>query len=178
MRSDLTIDAAELPTAAAIGKFERAGCLKLANFIESAKVEALREAALDAVGTCSQSIQVGTARYMVSVPISGVLGCADLYAPTGLRDCLSIVLGEKFVLNCFTCITAKPGAPANSSLTAGPTRRAPSRPDAAHRAVEMAGIRALKKAEAAGVFRRLPKDKYARWRVIDVTFTPREIVFL
>ena len=63
-------------------------------------------------------------------------------------------------------------------ITAGPTRRAPSRPDAAHRAVEMAGIRALKKAEAAGVFRRLPKDKYARWRVIDVTFTPREIVFL
>lgn len=50
--------------------------------------------------------------------------------------------------------------------------------DRAHQALASDGARALLKAEQAGVFAKLPKDKYDRWRLIDVTFTPREIKFL
>lgn len=45
-------------------------------------------------------------------------------------------------------------------------------------ALARAGARALIRSAAAGVFAKLPKDKYARWRLIEVTFTPREIRFL
>ena len=64
-------------------------------------------------------------------------------------------------------------------ITAGPKTLEPKgRLDAAHGALMRAGVRALKKSEAAGVFSRLPKDKHARWRVMNVIFTPREIRFL
>ncbi|MEL7465110.1 MAG: hypothetical protein AAFN79_13650 [Pseudomonadota bacterium] len=64
-------------------------------------------------------------------------------------------------------------------ITGGPRRVAPSGALSRElRALETAGVRALKKSEAAGVFRKLPSDKYAQWRVINVTFTPREIQFL
>lgn len=45
-------------------------------------------------------------------------------------------------------------------------------------ALARAGARALIRSASAGVFAKLPKDKYARWRLIEVTFTPREIRFL
>lgn len=57
-------------------------------------------------------------------------------------------------------------------------RRPSGRLDAQHNALMRAGVRALQKSAAKGVFARLPKDKYARWRRIDVTFTPKEIRFL
>ncbi|MEM7547335.1 MAG: hypothetical protein AAF367_17535 [Pseudomonadota bacterium] len=64
-------------------------------------------------------------------------------------------------------------------ITGGPTVLSPGgRLDAAHGALMRAGVRALKKSEAAGVFSKLPADKYARWKKINVTFTPREIRFL
>lgn len=64
-------------------------------------------------------------------------------------------------------------------ITAGPELLEPSgRLDAAHDALYRAGVRALKKAEAAGVFAKLPRDRYDRWRNMNVTFTPREIQFL
>ena len=67
----------------------------------------------------------------------------------------------------------------DGKITAGPKRTKPSGSVSREiRSLEIAGVRALKKSEAAGVFRKLPKDKYARWRVINVTFTPREIRFL
>ncbi len=40
-----------------------------------------------------------------------------------------------------------------------------------------AGHRALRRAENAGEFNRLPRDKYASWQIIHVTFTPEEIGF-
>ncbi len=40
-----------------------------------------------------------------------------------------------------------------------------------------AGNRALRRAENAGEFTKLPRDKYASWQVIHVTFTPEEIGF-
>ena len=57
-------------------------------------------------------------------------------------------------------------------------RRPRGRLDAANAALMRAGMRALHRAAGAGVFKRLPKDKYAKWRLIDVTFTPKEIRFL
>lgn len=44
-------------------------------------------------------------------------------------------------------------------------------------ALFQAGRRALKKAEIAGEFAKLPPNKYEGWRVIHVTFTPEEIGF-
>lgn len=112
MRPDLTIDAADLSAAGTARIFEQSGCLKLANFIDPAKIEALKNAALAAVRVGDAvAIQVGDARRMVPVPISGILGCTELYAPARLRDHFSMVLGEKFVLNCFTLVSAEPGAP-------------------------------------------------------------------
>ncbi|MEO0359773.1 MAG: hypothetical protein AAF322_01615 [Pseudomonadota bacterium] len=64
-------------------------------------------------------------------------------------------------------------------IVAGPTVLEPGgRLDASHAALMRAGVRALKKSEAAGVFGKLPADKHARWRVMNVIFTPREITFL
>lgn len=63
-------------------------------------------------------------------------------------------------------------------ITGGPKRVAGAGPAAGQRALEGAGVRALKRAEAAGVFRRLPSDKYAAWRLINVTFTPTELRIL
>ncbi|QIE55304.1 hypothetical protein G5B40_07455 [Pikeienuella piscinae] len=64
-------------------------------------------------------------------------------------------------------------------IIAGPEVLEPSgRLDAQHEALKRAGVRALKQSELAGVFARLPKDRYARWRVMNVIFTPREIQFL
>ena len=54
----------------------------------------------------------------------------------------------------------------------------PKSPNGAERALMRAGVRALVRSAAKGVFARLPKDKYASWRVIRVTFTPKEIQFL
>lgn len=47
----------------------------------------------------------------------------------------------------------------------------------AQRALFSAGSRALRKAEAAGEFRKLPVDKFASWQLIHVTFTPEAIGF-
>lgn len=44
--------------------------------------------------------------------------------------------------------------------------------------LERAGTNALKKASLSGVFARLPKDRYQRWKVMRVTFKPTEIEFL
>ena len=57
-------------------------------------------------------------------------------------------------------------------------RRPTGRLDGQHSALMRAGMRALGKSAASGVFARLPKDKYARWRLIDVTFTPKELRIL
>ena len=57
-------------------------------------------------------------------------------------------------------------------------RRPKGRLNAQQNALKSAGMRALVKSAARGVFSKLPKDKYARWRLIDVTFTPKEIRFL
>ena len=50
--------------------------------------------------------------------------------------------------------------------------------DPQHAALRRAALIALKRADDAGVFRALPADSYDRWRVIRVTFTPEEILFL
>ncbi len=64
-------------------------------------------------------------------------------------------------------------------IIAGPEVLQPSgRLDAAHDALYRAGVRALRRAEAAGVFSALPRDRYGSWRLMNVTFTPREIQFL
>ncbi|MFV0474671.1 MAG: hypothetical protein ACK5MQ_10780 [Pikeienuella sp.] len=67
----------------------------------------------------------------------------------------------------------------DGKIIGGPDVLEPSgRLDAPHDALMRAGVRALKRSEAAGVFAKLPKDRYARWRVMNVIFTPREIQFL
>ncbi|MEM1384519.1 MAG: hypothetical protein AAF713_07005 [Pseudomonadota bacterium] len=48
---------------------------------------------------------------------------------------------------------------------------------ASQRALFQAGRRALIKAQNAGEFQKLPRDKYAAWKLMRVTFTPEEIGF-
>lgn len=48
---------------------------------------------------------------------------------------------------------------------------------ATQEALFRAGNRALRRAENAGEFNRLPRDKYESWQIIHVTFTPEEIGF-
>jgi hypothetical protein len=48
---------------------------------------------------------------------------------------------------------------------------------ATQEALFRAGNRALMRAQNAGEFNRLPRDKYASWQIIHVTFTPEEIGF-
>lgn len=67
---------------------------------------------------------------------------------------------------------------ANGKIIGKPELRRPRSPSGAERALARAGILALLKSDAKGVFKRLPKEKHAKWRVIDVTFTPKEIQFL
>lgn len=57
-------------------------------------------------------------------------------------------------------------------------RRPTGRLDAQHNVLMRAGVRALRRSAQGGVFAKLPKDKYARWRLIDVTFTPKELRIL
>jgi hypothetical protein len=50
--------------------------------------------------------------------------------------------------------------------------------DARHNALRVRGLLALRKADEQGVFARLPRDSYDRWKTIVVTFTPEEILIL
>ncbi|MEX2519760.1 MAG: hypothetical protein WD969_10565 [Paracoccaceae bacterium] len=87
--------------------------------------------------------------------------------PTGLPDADSLAVKIRIEVN------------EAGKITAGPELLQPSgRLDAAHDALYRAGVRALKRAEAAGVFAKLPRDRYDLWRNMNVTFTPREIQFL
>ncbi len=56
--------------------------------------------------------------------------------------------------------------------------RAKGSSDSAHKALYRAGIRALKRAAAAGVFRKLPKDKYPRWKSLNFRLYPDKKVNL
>lgn len=67
---------------------------------------------------------------------------------------------------------------AAGKIVGRPELRRPSSPNGAESALARAGILALLKSDAKGVFKRLPKDKHARWRTIDVTFTPKELQVL
>ncbi len=114
MRPDLTIDTADLSGTDAIEVFGRAGCLKLRNFAAPERVAVLRDVVAEMVATSAcvgQSVQVGTQRHMLPVPISKNFDCPDIYASAELGSFLSSVLGEKYVLSCVTCVNAAAGAP-------------------------------------------------------------------
>lgn len=115
MPSELCIDRSALGTPEAARIFEQAGCLQIANFLPAAKIAALAEAAtflLDGPASKSHAIQVGANRYMIPVPVDGAFNDSDLFAPEELNAFFSLTLGDQFLLSCFTCIEAKPGAPA------------------------------------------------------------------
>lgn len=87
--------------------------------------------------------------------------------PQGLRNADQLAVTIRVELNQAGKIVGKPEV-----------RRPRGRLDAQQNALMRAGMRALVKSAARGVFARLPKDKYARWRLIDVTFTPTELRIL
>ncbi len=87
--------------------------------------------------------------------------------PQGLRNADNLAVTIRVELNQAGEIVGKPEV-----------RRPKGRLDAQNNALMRAGVRALRKSAASGVFSRLPKDKYARWRLIDVTFTPKELRIL
>jgi len=114
MPDELCVDRSALGTSEAAKRFEQAGCLQISNFLPEAKIAALARAVadlLDRPGSESHSLQVGTRRQMISVPVGGVFNDASLYAPQELNAFFLQALGERFLLNCFTCVAAKPDAP-------------------------------------------------------------------
>lgn len=114
MPSELCFDRSALDSPEAAKTFERSGCLQIANFLPTAKIATLAEAVeglLTNPASKSQAIRVGANRHMISVPVKGVFNDSDLFAPQELNEFFSLVLGEHFLLSCFTCIVAKPGAP-------------------------------------------------------------------
>ncbi|CAO1652495.1 phytanoyl-CoA dioxygenase family protein [Parasphingorhabdus sp. NYA22] len=111
---ELHFDRSALGTPEAVKRFEQAGCLQIANFLPEAKIAALAKDAAAILGrpvAGSQSIQVGTKRQMISVPIDGAFNDGELYAPQELDEFFSLTLGDRYLLSCFTCVAAKPGAP-------------------------------------------------------------------
>lgn len=87
--------------------------------------------------------------------------------PQGLRNADNLSVTIRVELNEAGKIVGKPVV-----------RRPTGRLDAQLTALMRAGMRALGKSALRGVFSKLPKDKFARWRLIDVTFTPKELRIL
>jgi hypothetical protein len=114
LAEELHFDRSALGTPEAVRRFEQAGCLQVADFLPEAKIAALAKAAaeiLDRPASETQSIQVGTKRRMIPVPINGAFNDSDLYASDELGEFFSLTLGDRYLLSCFTCVAAKPGAP-------------------------------------------------------------------
>jgi len=111
---ELHFDRSSLGTPEAVKRFEQAGCLQIANFLPQSKIAALAKATadiLDHPASGSQSIQVGTKRQMISVPIDGAFNDSELYAPQEVDEFFSQTLGDRYLLSCFTCVAARPDAP-------------------------------------------------------------------
>jgi len=114
MPQQLCFDRSALGTPEAVKRFEQAGCLQIANFLPEAKITALAKATADMLDSPASelpSLQVGTRRQMIPVPVDGAFNDSNLYAPEELNEFFSLTLGERFLLSCFTCVAAKPDAP-------------------------------------------------------------------
>lgn len=101
----------------------------------------------------------------------------------GEKDALRIGIKQFFVYNGNRAdrslqVTIAIELAPDASIIAGPELlRASGGDPGAQDALWQAGRRALLKAEAAGEFAKLPREKYQGWRLIYVTFTPEEIGF-
>ena len=114
MQAELTIEPCHLPTDKAVELFRQTGCLAIRNFLPAATIEALSRRIDRVLANGSPEgayITVGNDRQMFPVPIDGVCDDEAIYAPESLRELLAELLGPKFVINCFTCVNAAPGAP-------------------------------------------------------------------
>lgn len=101
----------------------------------------------------------------------------------GEKDALVIGLKEFFV---YTGNRSDRSLQVTIGVELGPDARIVGSPEllrasggnpATQNALFQAGRRALIKAQNAGVFAKLPPEKYPNWRLIHVTFTPEEIGF-
>jgi hypothetical protein len=113
-------------------------------------------------------------------------GSTSQFAATitrGEKDALRVGIKQYFVYNGNRSdrslqVTIAIGLAPDAQIVEGPELlRASGGDDGAQNALWQAGRRALLKAEAAGEFAKLPRDKYEGWRLIHVTFTPEEIGF-
>lgn len=94
--------------------FEQSGCLNVTGFLTSEVVSRLAKAVADYLTrrqSADGTLTVGTGRHMIPLPIDGVFDDRQIYAHAELRPFLRSTLGEGYVLNCFTCVNAEPGAP-------------------------------------------------------------------
>lgn len=150
---------------------------KPTNVAEAKKAERLaREAAKKpesgATKTAKAPVSTGTSKTVGKVSFRDRealrVGIKSHFSPPqGLRNADDLAVTIRVNLDEAGKIIGKPDV-----------RRPSGRLDAQHTALMRAGMRALVKSAARGVFSRLPKDKYARWRLIDVTFTPKELRIL
>ncbi len=150
---------------------------KPSNVAEAKRAERLaREAAKKpesgATKTASAPQSTGTSKTVGKVSFKdrealrvGIKG--HFSPPQGLRDADNLAVTIRVNLTEAGKIVGKPEV-----------RRPKGRLDAQQTALMRAGMRALVKSAARGVFSKLPKEKYARWRLIDVTFTPKELRIL
>lgn len=107
-------ESAELKSDTALRGFERAGYAHISNLLPASKAEDLAAAFTDIFKkqtAVDRSITVGTRRVMMPIPIEGVFNDEVLYANRDLTAFLSATLGASYLLSCYTCIVAEPGAP-------------------------------------------------------------------
>ncbi len=73
-------------------------------------------------------------------------------------------------------VVVRVGLSEDGRIISGPSLRKDGGSNAnARKALYSAAVRALKRAEAAGEFRKLPREKYEAWKVIDFVFTPEGV---
>lgn len=110
---DWIVERSQLADAASLRLFEQKGVLQIRNFLNREKIPALFDATLaanSALDSHDKALKVGTGRHMLPLPISDVFDDPDIYAQPELHRFLTRLYGKNFVLNCFTCVDAEPGA--------------------------------------------------------------------
>lgn len=102
--ADIGLDAA--------ADFDRCGCMIINDFLTAEHVSSLEQHVREQSGCDSTltSIQVGDRRRMTPIPICDAMNDESVFASAELMKFLPAVLGEKFVLSVFSCVTSDPGS--------------------------------------------------------------------
>lgn len=95
-------------------EFETSGCLILHDLLEPQHIRSLERefrSRYESDSADAPSIQVGEGRRMVPIELRDRLNDPSIFASPDLMKLFGKLLGEKFILSVFSCVTSSPGAP-------------------------------------------------------------------